>query len=253
MFTSSAGAAPPPVATNRAPTDNARALALYKDSTKAYQEDRFQDAVNLLTEAYSLQQEPVILFNLARAYEGLGDLESAVESYSRYLEREPTTPDRKSIEQRIATLGKLIEARKALERQRDEERVRAEEARKAAEEAQRRAALEEEQRHGAGPWPWVVAGAGVAGVGVGVVFGVLSHNRYESAVGDAYRGPAQSDYSAAQTNANVANGAFIAGGVLVAAGAIWLLVDRLTTHETTRAQQLPSSARRPAAGLILCF
>jgi tetratricopeptide (TPR) repeat protein len=247
--------AAPPADASASAANRENALALSRASSKAYEEGRFQDAVDLLLEAYSRQQEPVILFNLARAYEGLGDLQKAVDAYTRYLDRAPDASDRRSIEQRIATLSKQIDDRKALEQQRDEERARAEHARQAAEEAQKRAAREEEARRGAGPWPWIVAGTGLAGVGVGVALGAVSHGRYEDAVSDVYKGPAQSDYSAAQTYATGANVAFVAGGVLAAAGVAWLLVDRLTRHDRAAATgQVGGAVLQPAPnGLALRF
>src|SRR4051794_14721586 len=69
-----AGAAPPPgngAAVRGAATD-ARALDLFEQSAKAYREGRFQDAVDRLLEARSLKSEPVLLYNLGRAYEALG-------------------------------------------------------------------------------------------------------------------------------------------------------------------------------------
>ncbi|HEY6461639.1 MAG TPA: tetratricopeptide repeat protein [Polyangiaceae bacterium] len=230
----SARAAPPADASSAA-KDRDQALALYRASTKAYEEGRFQDAVDLLTQAYGLEQEPVILFNLARAYEGLGDLEKAVDAYVRYLDRQPDASDRGSIEQRVATLNKQIADRKTLEQQRDEERARAEQARKAAEDTQERVAREEQQRQGPGAWPWIIGGTGVAALGAGIVLGAVSHGKYEDAVGDAYRGPAESDYRTAQSFATGANVAFVAGGVLTAASVVWLVVERLSRHEAAPA------------------
>ncbi len=50
-----------------------RALALFELSGEKYRAGDFEGAVELLTEAYDLFPEPVILYNLARAYEGMGE------------------------------------------------------------------------------------------------------------------------------------------------------------------------------------
>ncbi len=210
------------------PDANGRALSLYQESTRAYDEGRFQDAVKLLLEAYSFRPEPVILFNLARAYEGLGDLPRAIESYGRYLERDPQASDRRSIEQRLATLQKQVDERAALELQRDEERKRGEQARRAAAEALARASREVPPPARPRALPWLVAGAGLAGLGTGVVLGVLSRNHYDDAVADAYRGPATVDYAAARSYAMAANVAFGVGAAVAAAGVVWGVVDLLS-------------------------
>jgi anti-sigma factor RsiW len=186
----------------------------------------------LLLEAYALQPEPVILFNLARAYEGLGDLQKAIEAYGRYLDRDPSASDRKSIEQRIATLKKQVDDVAALEKQRDEERARAIEARRAAADAERRAELEEQRKRRPSAVPWVVAGVGVLGVGVGLVLGVVSHDHYASAVSEPFKSPAEADYAAARNFANGANAAFVAGGVIAAAGASWGLISLFSGTKT---------------------
>ncbi len=214
---------------------NGQAIALYRQGTKAYDEGRFQDAADLLTRAYALRAEPILLFNLARAYEGLGAVDKAIDAYKRYLARDPDASDRRSIEQRLATLQKQVDDRQALERQRDEERARVEQARREAELARRATEREEERRRRPSAVPWIVAGVGVAGLGAGVVLGALSHGRYVDARDDTFRAPASADYSGAQTLATGANVAFVAGGVFAAAGLFWGLVDVLGKRASSTA------------------
>jgi len=114
----------PPLALGRdawAQTDPSvqRAREIFKKSEQSYRDGRFQEAVDLLTEAYRLDPKPVLLYNMARAYEGLGDNPRALDAYRRYLQSEPHAPDRGALEQRIATLERQQEEREALERQRD--------------------------------------------------------------------------------------------------------------------------------------
>jgi hypothetical protein len=74
----------------------------------------------------------------------------------------------------------------------------------------------------------VLGGAGVAGVAVGSVFGLLASSSWNSAKGacsadscpGSTRGQAQSDHDAAVTDGTVSTIAFVAGGVLVAAGIV---------------------------------
>lgn len=202
--------------------EEAEAISVYKQGSVAYAEGRFTDAANLLLKAYALKHEPVILFNLARAYEGAGNLSGAVDAYRRYLDSVPNASDRLSVEQRVATLRKQIQERAELERQRDEERARAEIERRNLEALKLRDAR---RRSRQSPLPWVVAGVGLAGVGVAFVFGGLSQGAYNSAVGEPFIAPANRDYSNAVDFANVANVAFVVGGVVAAAGIVWEIVQ----------------------------
>src|SRR5436190_6871538 len=70
-------------------TTEAQALDLFEKGSDAYQKGRFAEAVELLQKAYALKREPVLLYNLGRAYEGLGDAKNAARAYSEYLGSEP--------------------------------------------------------------------------------------------------------------------------------------------------------------------
>src|SRR5687768_16378204 len=55
-----------------------RARELFKKSDESYRAGRFQEAIDLLSEAFRLDPKPVLLYNIARAYEGLGDTPRAI-------------------------------------------------------------------------------------------------------------------------------------------------------------------------------
>ena len=84
--------------------DRDRALKLFEDSDKAYKAGKFEKAAELLREAYGLYPEPLLLYNLGRAQEGLGDAKGAIESYERYLKDAKQIKDRGAIERRVDTL-----------------------------------------------------------------------------------------------------------------------------------------------------
>src|SRR5215212_10871269 len=87
----------------------ARALQLFEQSADRYRQGRFREAVELLQEAYRLSPEAVLLYNLGRAYEGLGDTAGALDAYTRYLAADPNAADRASIESRVATLKRQLD------------------------------------------------------------------------------------------------------------------------------------------------
>jgi tetratricopeptide (TPR) repeat protein len=179
-----------------------QALDLFDRGTDAYQRGRFSEAVELLGRAYALKKEPVLLYNLGRAYEGLGDVKNAAQAYADYLASEPNAPDRGALEQRIATLRRQSQEREELEA-----RARMQKARSAS------------------VLPWIVAGTGGASVLTGVVLGSISSSRHEAAVAEPTYLRADDLQKQAETLATVANVCMIAGAVVAAGGLIWGLVD----------------------------
>src|SRR3954471_13225447 len=93
--------------------DRDKALRLFEDSNKAYKSGKFEDAAELLRQAYGLYPEPLLLYNLGRAQEGLGDPQGAIDSYERYLKEAKQVDDRGAIERRIATLKAQIDKQQA--------------------------------------------------------------------------------------------------------------------------------------------
>jgi tetratricopeptide (TPR) repeat protein len=189
----------------------ARALELFDESERAYENGRFQDAVDLLRRSYALKREPVVLYNLARAYEGLGDSERAVGAYEDYLKAQPETKDRASIEQRVATLRRQIAARAAQKK------------REAQPPPRRPSAV-----------PWVITGVGAAGVVAGVILEIFALKRH----GDANEEPSQvrseSEQRQAQSLSTASSVSLVVGGAIATAGLLWGIVD-VSTSGASRA------------------
>jgi len=100
----------------------------------------------------------------------------------------------------------------------------------------------------------VVGAVGIAGLAAGGAFGVLSltkHSDYTSHCADNLCDPqGLAAHSDAVTYGNVSTGAFIAGGVLVAAGAVlWLTAPKATP--TNAGLYLAPAVGRGEAGLSL--
>jgi tetratricopeptide (TPR) repeat protein len=73
----------------------------YKDGVNAYRKRRYKDAVDLFLEADALVPSAALSYNIARAYEKLGDDSSALRWYRDYLRRDPESGDRKAVEKLI--------------------------------------------------------------------------------------------------------------------------------------------------------
>jgi tetratricopeptide (TPR) repeat protein len=207
-----------------AQTPQARAAELFNKGAEAYRRGDFKQAVALLLEAHTLDPQPVLLYNLGRAYEDSGDVDAAIATFSKYIAEDPKAGDRGAIEQRIERLKRQRDERVALEKQRDAERMRAD-AEKADRERQEREAAK--ARPGRSVGPYIVAGVGVAGLGTGVVFGLLSKSKHDSASkASTNQQDAIDQQDTAKSFATISTVSFIAGGVLVAAGATWWILDR---------------------------
>lgn len=197
----------------QAQTDQERALALFEESRGHYDAGRFDRAIELLQEAYGLTPEPILLYNMGRAYEGADRIREAADAYERYLNEAGDVRDRGAIEARLRNLRERI----------------------AAEEREASAPRPPPSSGGVDPGGWIVLGIGAAGVAVGVVLGVLSDEAHSNAVAAPVHADAVALQQQAYDYASGANAAFIAGGVIAIAGVIWGIVS-VVSSSGSRAQ-----------------
>jgi tetratricopeptide (TPR) repeat protein len=216
-----------------------KALALFEKSDKAYKDGNFEQAVKLLEEAYGLYPEPLLLYNLGRAQEGLGDLPGAVASYERYLADGKQIQDRGAIERRLETLKAQLASRdeeqkrlaeeEAKRKQAEEDRKRAEAERLRLEEAARA-----NQRSPLEAWgPWITIGTGGALLATGFYFGARSSSTHDDAVASPVQRDALELQQSAEHSATIANVMFVIGGVAIAGGIGWKIYQWRTGTETT--------------------
>jgi tetratricopeptide (TPR) repeat protein len=218
---------PAPAASANA--DKTRAADLFKKSADAYLHGDFAKAISLLDEAYALDPQPVLIYNKARAHEGLGHTDEAISLYERYLKEEPTSSDRGAIEQRLTTLRKQQEDKKRL----DQEKAEVEKKRVEQQAQQQQLERREREVQNAPPrqprkrsiGPYVVAGVGAAGLAAGAVFGILAIDKQSEGRKAVSMKEATAARDTGQTFATVTNISFIAGGALVAVGAVWWVLD----------------------------
>jgi len=212
------------------------AVAKFELAQEHYRRGRFADAVELLLELRRAHPEPVLLYNLGRAYEGMGQARRAIEAYEQYLAEEPNPPDRGAIERRVQTLrDQLAREAKAEREAKSRERL---------ERERRERDAERERDIGVSiPIASALTVAGVLGVGAGVVLGVLAVDRRDEADAEADQVAAFNGLEEAKDLATAANVAFVVGGVIAAGGATWLIVE-LVRREDTNAELVlsPTSA-----------
>jgi tetratricopeptide (TPR) repeat protein len=245
IATSSVAAAQP------SQVDRDRALALFRESDADYKRGDFEHAAQLLREAYSLHPEPILLYNLARALEGVGDFEGAIESYERYLNAATQIADRGAIERRIATLrAKVASATKpdiAGSGTQDHTTPPVSDTRTKTPAGGGSSAIggdpkfeqRDDEMHGKPQrLPWLIAGGGGVVLGGGALFGYLSQKRHDAAVDEPVQAEAQKLQDQAETFATVSNVAIAVGGVAVIGGVTWVLVSRRHDRRDPKAPTL---------------
>ena len=84
--------------------DESPAKAAYRQGVEFFKNKQFADAIREFNKAYRLDPNPVLVFNMARAFEELKQYGSAIEYYRKYLEMSPNAPDRPTVEDSIRTL-----------------------------------------------------------------------------------------------------------------------------------------------------
>ena len=85
-----------------------RARMLFDKGVSAYREGRFYDAVDIFLETNRLYPDPKLSFNVAKAFEGLGNQAGALRYYREYLRRLPDAPDAKDVSTHIHQLEQAL-------------------------------------------------------------------------------------------------------------------------------------------------
>lgn len=97
----------PPAAS--ADDDVVEARRRYQQGVEFYRRNRYEEAVAEFTEAYELWQNPLILYALGQAYEGLSEVNRAIATYRHYLEISPADDTRRAeVETKIRELERLL-------------------------------------------------------------------------------------------------------------------------------------------------
>jgi tetratricopeptide (TPR) repeat protein len=91
--------------------DEERAKAHFLAGQSYYDQAAYADALKEFNEAYRISKRPALLYNIARCYEGLDELDKAVASLQDYLAQSQTADDREPVQQRIKNLQGRLAAR----------------------------------------------------------------------------------------------------------------------------------------------
>ncbi len=92
----------------RAESAEAQVERLANEAVNAYKGADYRRAVELLQRAYDIRQVPALLYNMAKAYDKLGDVDHAYEAYRHYVDSAAADPKLKAkAEARIVALEEV--------------------------------------------------------------------------------------------------------------------------------------------------
>ena len=166
-----------------------------------------------LEQAYELFPEPVLLYNLARAYEGKGELATAADKYEQYLRLAPTASARGAIEQRVLNLRRVLARRRVSQR--------------SPGPGPTQASSPNARSEAGGRWlPWALVVTGGAVSASGGVLGLLARQKESDARSATNHRDASASWDEAENRATLANIAFVAGGALIVGASVWLVLSR---------------------------
>ncbi len=178
-----------------------RVKADFEAGGKFFNDGEFEQAIAALERVKAACPSPLLDYNLARAYEGLGDLEAAIAAYRRYLDASPTADDRGGVQKRIATLEQQLA---------------------------RRSAPPPSPAETPTPIPWIIGGVGLAAMGAGLGVGVVAKSHEDDAHDAADHQSSTQALSTAEDLAAASNALLVIGGLMLVAGTSWGVVDLLS-------------------------
>ncbi|MBN1656297.1 MAG: tetratricopeptide repeat protein [Deltaproteobacteria bacterium] len=81
----------------------------FQAGTSYYETGDYELALREFNRSYELSGRPELQYNISLTYEKLGDLEAAIEALQKYLSEAKDIPNRRTLEIRLANLGKRLE------------------------------------------------------------------------------------------------------------------------------------------------
>jgi tetratricopeptide (TPR) repeat protein len=173
-------------ASARATEQDSRARDLFEKGRVAYQEARYEVALDLFTQAHALSKRPQLLNNIGQAADRLRMDADALDAYQRYLAEVPDAENRAAVENRIAALKEVIEAKRQAPVPTPEETARAAEPAPRGTQAPSAATSSRDDDGSVLSAWWLWAGIGAAAV-AGVIIGVAASGGTETVDGPTPR------------------------------------------------------------------
>jgi len=224
-----------------------RIAELNEAGARAYADRNYRAAIEKFVEAYAIDHDPNLLFNLARCYEKLGDLPAAIEKYQAFVVAPGAdTEGRVKANVSLAELAQL----------RDQGRTKPGEGGPSdgKQSATVAGSTADSSNSSYGVLPWVTLGAGVlvAGVG-GTLYALGVHDHVQVTNGSGYgvpsivypmtRAEAQSYVDSGTTKKVIGGIGLGLGGALIATSVVLFITGKSESPgsaETGRVTVAPS-------------
>jgi hypothetical protein len=84
----------------------------YERATRAYDLNKYPEAIDEYQKVYEIDGDPVMLYNIGQAYRLNDQPQESIHFYRRYLQRSPEARNRDDVNRKIVNLEKLIEERR---------------------------------------------------------------------------------------------------------------------------------------------
>lgn len=214
-----------PASAEVAPVDgDEQARVLYLRGDRLYSEGRYEEATAAFQESYELSGRPGLLFNIANAYERLGQLEEALQALQRFA---PDAPEhqRATVNTRISSIEERLREQDEARRAEAEVELRVAPPADVAPEPAPRAS----SSSAAKPVGIVFIALGTAAVGGGLAAALLARssreNLDEACMGSLCPASASDDFDAERRRALAADILLFGGGALVVGGIIALIAS----------------------------
>lgn len=216
-----------------AQSDDAKqqAFDLFEQSKQAYQQGNYLKSSQLLRQAYALEPDPILLYNLGRSLDSLGDLQGAVNAYRSYLDSKPGPEETQEIREKVDQIQRQIELRKRREEQQgDRDRVTLQQGLSSESKGQ-------DESKNVSPWPWVVIGVGIAALASAIGVGIAAQNKHNEAVMEPVQQEAFALQNQADSLATASTALFVGGGIVAAGGATWAIIDLFSSSKSEKHQR----------------
>jgi tetratricopeptide (TPR) repeat protein len=226
---------------------NATGVAqLNEEGAALYAARDYRHAIEKFIQAYAVDADPNLLFNIARCYEELGEVDAAIEKYETFLKTPGAdTRGRQRARESLATL------REARDRAAEPPPARTPAAAETS-PAAAPAAPAPEAAEGSSVLPWVTLGGSLAFAAVGTTFylmGASDHGKVtdargygdSSAVSEMTRRQADDLVSSGDTKKLIGGISFGLAGALAATYVVLLITDDETESEPEPAGNLALS------------
>lgn len=201
---------------------SAKAFNYYNEGKAAFQSQQFGQALTKFEQANVLDPSPILVYNIARCHEEMGQAEAAIRYYELYLDVDPQASDREDVERRVRVMKAILQ-------------------------------------HGSNnswnlkPWALVTAGVGGAGLLTGIASGLVMHH-FEDEQRESTNPQNKADYAdKAKSASTIANVGFISGGLFLATGATLFLIDHFKNSPQNSASTAQSQLHLSPLGASFSF